>query len=354
MEQLRKDLFKQRVSEFLVNKLNEIKDTYGIDSYEYKSIYNQYYYNELEDVPGPETNDKHYNASVGFDNIERLYAPHICCEINFSCASHCRYCLRQNYNGFVLKNDELDQVVNYVKDNNLSSILITGGDPFLSPKKLRYLIDNLIDNCKSLNIIRIATRTFCQNPNLVNDDIIQILKLAKQRIRIEVATQISSYVELTWKESVEAFRKVIDLGIPVYSQNVYLKGVNDSGDALIKLYTKMREVGIECHYLFASVPMKGTHHFRPSLAQMIDSYEVLVNSGAIEGRAKPLLALMTSIGKITLTPFNVIEYKKGEFMSVRSKYKLEDRLKYNPNFKLPEEAWVDDNGFMCIKYLDGE
>ena len=350
----RKEIFKERISEFLRNKLRQLKDIYGEDSYEYQSIAKQYIYNELEDKETAEANTKHYEASVGFDNLERLYKQHACVEINFSCAgTHCRYCLRQNYDGFVLSESQLDEVVKYVEQNTLTEILITGGDAFTSPKRLKYLIFNLIDKCPTLKIIRIATRTFCQNPDLVSDEILQILSAAKQKIRVEVATQISSYVELTWEESVNAFKKVIDLGIPVYSQNVFLKGINDGPGQLAELYFRMRMVGIEAHYLFASVPLRGTHHFRPSLKMMIQRYEELANSGIITGRCKPLLALMTGVGKITLTPFNVLEYKEGEYMKIRSKYKLEDRIKYNPNYKIPEEAWVDDEGYLCIKYLDG-
>lgn len=350
---LRKDRFKERISPFLQNKLKELKDKYGEESYEYQSIAKQYLYSPLEDVAAAETNSKHYEASIGSDNLERLYKQHACVEINFSCAAHCRYCLRNDYNGFVLSETQMDEVVEYVKANKLTELLITGGDAFLSPKKLRYLTFGLIDKCPSLKIIRIATRTFCQNPELVSDELVQILKSLKEKIRVEVATQISSYVELTWNESIEAFKRVLDLGIPVYSQNVFMKDVNDGPGQLSELYFKMRMIGIEAHYLFAAIPMRGTHHFRPSLKVMIERYEELVNSGDVTGRSKPLLALLSSIGKITLTPFNVLEYKEGEYMKIRSKYKLEDRIKYNPNYKIPEEAWIDDEGYLCIKYLDG-
>lgn len=349
----RLDLFKERISPFIQSKLNKLATDYGKNSWEYNSIAKQYIFNKAEDEITAEHNDRHYDASVGFDNIERLYQKHICCEINFSCAAHCRYCLRQNYEGFVLSDNQINEVVEYVKSHDLEEILITGGDPFLSPKKLRILVDRLIDNCSTLYVIRIATRTFTQNPNLINDELIDVLKKAHQRIRVEVATQISSPIELTWIETKNAFKRVLDLGIQVYSQNVFLKDINDDPEHLIQLYENMRKIGITPHYLFNCIPMKGIHHFRPSLKKMIECYEQLVNSGRVTGRSKPILALMTGIGKITLTPFNVIEYKEGKYIKLRSRYKLEDRLKYNPHYKLPEDAWVDDSGYLCITYIDG-
>jgi len=345
--------FKVLISPYLKSKLSELEDKFGKDSWEYQSIAKQYEFSELEDIIGVDKNLKHYEASAGITNVERLYKHHSCIELNFSCAAHCRYCLRSNYDGFVITDKEMEDAVEYLQRNQLDEVLITGGDPFLSPKKLRQFLGMIIGKVPTMNVIRIATRTFAQNPELVNDEILSILDTFNKLVRIEVATQISSPIELSWSETIAAFKRVLNLGIPVYSQNVFLKGVNDTPEHLIKLYESMREVGITPHYLFNCCPIVHIDHFRPSLKRMCECYEQLVNSGAVTGRSKPILALMTSIGKITLTPFNVIEYKEGEYVKLKSRYKLSDRLKYNPEWRMPEDAWVSDDGYLCIKYIDG-
>lgn len=352
----RKDYFKVVISKYLQGKLDELKSKYGESSWEYQSIAKQYLFNPLEDDDHKDKNAKHYEANIGIPNMERLYKHHGCVELNFSCSAHCRFCLRSNYNGFVIKDAEMDACVKVMKENNFDEILLTGGDPFLSPKILRTFINKILIEVPTMKHIRIATRTFTQNPSLVNNNILEILKYAKDAkygVDVEVATQIGSPVELRWKETQEAFRRVLDLGIPVYSQNVFMKGINDEPAHLIELYERMRQIGITPHYLFLCCSITHIYHFRTSIKKYVDCYEELVNSGQVTGRSKPILALMTGIGKITLTPFNVIEYKEGEYIKIRSKYKLEDRLKYNPNYKLPEDAWVDENGYLCIKYLDG-
>lgn len=349
----RANYFKVVISPYIKSKLMELEFLYGKDSWEYQSIAKQYEFNQLEDKDTVDHNSKHYEASTGLTNVERLYKHHACVEINFSCAGHCRYCLRSNYDGFQIKDNEIDDAVKFIYDNQLDEILITGGDPFLSPSKLGQFISKIVTNCSTIKFIRIATRTFTQNPNLVTEEILSILKEANKICKVEVATQIGSPIELEWPETREAFKQVLDLGIPVYSQNVFMKGINDTPEHLIQIYERMRELGITPHYLFHAVPLKATHHFRPTIDRMIDCYEELVNSGSVTGRSKPILALMTAIGKVTLTPKNVIEYKKGEYMSVRSRYKLTDRLEYNPEFKLPEDSWVDEDGYLCIKYQDG-
>jgi len=349
----RSTFFRESLSPFLKTKLNELKSIYGESSWQYQSIARQYLFSSEEDAIGRDVNLKHYEANAGIPNLERLYKHHACIEINFSCASHCRYCLRCNYDKFVITDEEIKSAIKFMDDNKLDEILITGGDPFLSPDKLEKLLSSIKHRVPSIKHIRIATRVFTQNPNLVNNRILEILSYYNIDRNVEVATQVSSPIELTWPETIDAFNKIHKLGIPVYSQNVFLKGVNDDPKILIELYERMRGLNITPHYLFNCCPLIRIDHFRPSLEKMVECYEQLVNSGAVTGRSKPILALMTSIGKITLTPFNVLEYKKGDYVKLKSRYKLEDRLAYNPNWKMPNDAWVSDDGYLCIKYLDG-
>ena len=132
------------------------------------------------------------------------------------------------------------------------------------------------------------------------------------------------------------------------------QGVNDNLQALVDLYGKMREIGIEAHYLFHSVPMRGMHHLRTSVHLGLDLSKDLTNSGLISGRAKPMYALMTDIGKITLYDGTLLGKDANNRLLVQSNYKLEDRLNWNPDWKMPETAEVDDNGYLRVWYLDGE
>jgi lysine 2,3-aminomutase len=349
----RAEYYKVLISPYLKEKLQELESKYSKDSWEYKSIALQYEFDSREDEDSNDKSLKHYEASAGLINVERLYKHHCCVEINFSCPAHCRYCLRSNYDGYVITDEQMQDAVNFMRDNRLDEVLITGGDPFLSLGKLDTFLQMIVDQVPTMNIIRIATRTFTQNPAFVRPASLVLAKYNEIK-RVEVATQIASPIELTWKETINAFKSVLDLGIPVYSQNVFLKGVNDEPEHLIELYERMRQIGITPHYLFNCCPLVHIHHFRPSLKKMIECYEMLVNSGAVTGRSKPILALMTSIGKITLTPFNVIKYVEGEYIELSSKYKLEDRLKYNPSWKMPEDAWENEDGYLCVRYIDGE
>ena len=62
---------------------------------------------------------------------------------------------------------------------------------------------------------------------------------------------------------------------------------------------------------------------------------------------------MSQIGKITLTPYNYKKLDNG-FVQLRSSYLYSDRIAYNPNWQLPDHAFVNEKGYLCIDYLDGE
>lgn len=353
---MRKDYFPQRITKFLQDRLESLENEYGKNSEEYNALYLQYYYQDFEDKATLESNQKHYEAGIvsqNCKNIERLYQRHCCIELNFNCLANCRFCLRSNYDKFTLSEAQMDSNADYVNSIGAEEVLITGGDPFLTARKLSIFANKIIDKAPKLRIMRIATRVFTQDPSFINGDITGILSKLNERVRIEIATQINSHVEIEDQLVIDAFGKVSALGIPIYSQNVFLKGVNDSCDKLIKLYHQMRMLGIEAHYLFHSVPLKGTHHLRPTVRKMISCYEDLVNSGHITGRSKPLLALMTEIGKITITPYNYIDNGNG-LITLKSNYRYKDRISFNPDWQLPESSWINEDGFLCINYIDGE
>lgn len=67
----------------------------------------------------------------------------------------------------------------------------------------------------------------------------------------------------------EAIQRTQDLGIRMYEQNPMLKGINDNVELLVMQYDRLRELGIDAHYLFHAIPAKGTAHFRTSLERYL-------------------------------------------------------------------------------------
>lgn len=359
-----KGIFKERISPFLKNKMEKIKAEKGFDSEEYQALYNQYVKTEMEYKEEAERNTRHWEADMSIKEdsevinhgIERLYRQCLVIEPTMACAAHCRYCLRGNYNIFTLNEEELTKIAKFCgqkgQNGEVSEVLISGGDPFIVPNRLDHLIASLIKYAPNIKRARIGTRLPQHDPQRVDNNIFEIFKKYSDYIGFEVATQTNHVIEF-FPETIQIFEKIKALRIPIYSQNVLVKGVNDNLPALVALYQKMRDLGIEAHYLFHSVPMRGMHHLRTSVNKGLDLSKQLTNSGLISGRSKPMFALMTDVGKITLYEGTILKKDENNRLLIQSSYKLEDRLNWNPDWKLPHTSEVDENGYLRVWYLDG-
>ncbi len=350
--------YNERISPFLQKQINKARAENREDIL--KVLTTQFIFNKNETRISENEATKHYDASAEFVfedkklfGVERLYKKQILVDITLMCIAHCRHCLRRNYDPFVLTNDDLNRIARFLGQSELASdvreILITGGDPFIVPKKLSHLLDELNSHSPLIEVVRIASRLPVHQPDWVNDNILSVLK-KKYSFRVEMATQINHSLEL-FPEVREAYKRIGPCVSAIYNQTVLLKGINDSVIDLINLCDALRSLNIENHYLFHCVPIGGIDWLRTSLDETIELANSILNSGIISGRVKPKVTLMTDIGKIALNGNLIIRRDKDRVL-IRSDYSLEDRLKWNPFWKLPDSAIVEKDGKLSVWYRD--
>lgn len=349
--------FQEKITQHILDLMQKLKESYGEESNEYKALYKQYVRTEEEEICAEGRNLKHYEAGLVNDNIpsnvERLYRRQLVVELTMVCAAHCRYCLRSNYDKKQITRKEIDRIVKYCAgDQDLKEILITGGDPMLVPQLLKYFINELSEKAGNIKIIRIGTRLPVHDPKRFDQELYNFFKSYADRFMFEVAVQINHVAEIDEQTRI-IFKELIKSKVRIYSQNVLLTGVNDNLESLIELYDELRYLGIEAHYLFHAVPIQGMDHFRCTLKESLDLINSLTSSGMISGRIKPMLSLMTDIGKVTLYEGVLKEKDEFGYYRVKTKYSLEDRLKWNPGYSIPSSAFVDEEGYLNVKYLDG-
>lgn len=359
--------FKEIISPYLKSLMEQTKSTYGESSKEYRALYNQYVYTPAEALPSKESNAKHYEAFVlGSDEeanslpshpkgIERLYKRQLVVDLTMVCAAHCRYCLRAYYNPGSLTKEEMDEIVSWVAaDKELKELLVTGGDPLIVPKLLKYFVSEIADKAPNIKIIRMGTRLLVQAPEKFNSELYSFFENYSSAIKFEIGLQVNHKVELT-PEVLEIIKNLRSSGVVIYSQNVLLKGVNDDVDSLLELYDELRYLGVESHYLFHAIPLKGTAHFRTDLKESIQLAQKLTCAGNMSGRTKPMFAIMTDIGKVVMYEGSILGDKdENDCYEIQTYYKLEERQKWNPGYKLPSTARLDENGNIIVKYLDGD
>jgi len=355
--------FPELVSTFLRGKLDLLRRTKGEDSSEYMALARQYFRDPREDeVDWKAERRRHYEAELvrGEDGstlvgIERLYRRVALIDLTTLCLAHCRYCLRQQYGSFTLSSEDVERAAAYFGGpshrDDLREVLITGGDPLLLPELLDFAIDSIVRLAPNIEVVRIGSRLPLQQPDRVDDAALRAVRRRKG-LRIELGTQVNHPLEL-WPESRSAYGRLQDQGLAIYNQQVLLRDVNDSLDVLCELYDALRHLGIEAHYMFHCIPLRGAGHHRTTIEEGLDLIKELTSSGGISGRCKPMYTAMTDIGKVTLYEGSILD-RKGDMVMLQTGYTLKDRLRWNPSWKLPESAAVDDVGRLIVWYKDAQ
>ncbi len=356
-------IFKERITTYINQELSEVEKKYGKDSRHYQALALQYIKSPLENVLGENERMRHYESEMHLmfegkelKGVERLYERTILIEPSSVCAAHCRWCLRGQYPVFSLREEDIINFAMYCGSaevkNELKEILITGGDPFMVPQRLKLIIEQIKQYAPNIEIIRIGTRVPIQDPDRVNDELLDIFESAKP-LKVEIATHINHPVELTAKAR-EAYKKLYNVVFKIYDQTVLLKGVNDDYETLNELYDQFRYLGIEAHYLFHCIPMRGMNHHRTSVEKGLKLIRQMTSSGGFSGRAKPLFTLMTDLGKITMFEGAIVDRNKNNELLIQTNYKIGTFKKRNPSWKLPTTAMEDENGYLRVWYPNVE
>lgn len=297
-------------------------------------------------------------VETGIFGLERMYTDRcIILPIN-QCPAYCRHCVRKDYLirfKRAMTFEEIDQALVYIrKDKRIKEILITGGDPLMDLKRLEYIIKGL-RKIEHIGPIRIGTRSIMYDPKRITDSFIKMLLKYhdfKNRKPIEVSPQFNHPDELT-KESVSACRKLVNAGIRLYNQSVLLKGVNDDPKILSELFRKLREIGVEIHYLYHCAHIESADHFRTTVQKGIE-IKRRFRGGYLSGRANPAYIILTPVGKMEPLIDGEILKQKGKFLIVKTPYTAKQFQDINPKFEIPDGCTLDRDGFIICEYLDGK
>jgi lysine 2,3-aminomutase len=207
-----------------------------------------------------------------------------------ACAVYCRFCFRREMvgpGGDALSPDELEHALSYIRDHSeIWEVVITGGDPLvLSPRRIGHLM-NALAAIPHVAVIRLHTRVPVADPDRINSELVEALKVADAAVW--VAVHVNHADELT-NVATGAIARLVDAGIPLISQTVLLKGINDTAAALDGLFRALVRRRVKPYYLHHPDLAAGTSHFRPSLAEG----QALVRSlrGRLSGLCQPTYVL---------------------------------------------------------------
>jgi lysine 2,3-aminomutase len=238
------------------------------------------------------------------DRVLFLVTPH--------CSTYCRYCTRSRMVGesgeYEFGVSQWERAIAYIESHPvIRDVLLSGGDPLtLSDDKLDGLLGRL-RRIPHVEFIRIGTKVPVVLPMRITRDLIR--KLRKHH-PLWMSIHFTHPAELT-PEVTESCARLADAGIPLGSQTVLLKGVNDEIDTLKRLYHGLLMRRVRPYYLYQCDPISGSAHFRTSVAKGVEIIRGL--RGHTTGYAVPTYVIDApgGGGKIPLLP-NYVEGRRGD------------------------------------------
>jgi lysine 2,3-aminomutase len=232
---------------------------------------------ELETRPQERADPIGDDAHSPVEGIVHRYPDRVLLKLVHICPVYCRFCFRRESVGpghrRSLSRAALVHALDYIRARpQIWEVILTGGDPLvLSPRRLREVV-RALDRIEHVKIVRVHTRVPVVAPARITAELIRAIKAPRNASRN--ASGQATYVVLHANHARElsararaACARIIDAGIPMLSQSVLLRGVNDDPDTLAALMRALVENRIKPYYLHHGDLAPGTGHLRTTIPQ---------------------------------------------------------------------------------------
>jgi lysine 2,3-aminomutase len=221
-----------------------------------------------------------------------------------TCSTYCRYCTRSRLVGnpggeyqFNVRN--WDKALDYLEAHTeVRDVLLSGGDPLtIGDDKLDYLLGRL-RRIKHIEFVRLGTKIPTVLPQRITKDLVKMLK---KHHPLWMSLHFTHPRELT-PEVTESTARLADAGIPLGSQTVLLKGINDDAEIIKPLMQGLLMRRVRPYYLYQCDPIKGSGHFRTGVDVGLKIIQAL--RGHTTGYATPMFVVDApgGGGKILMAP----------------------------------------------------
>lgn len=262
---------------------------------------------EFARTPGEEEDPLGEDGHSPVPGLVHRYPDRVLLLVTNFCSVYCRYCTRARLVGAsgerALRKADIDRAIEYIAATPaVRDCLISGGDPLsLDEERLEYVLSRL-RAIPHLEFVRIGTKQPVVQPMRVTPS---LTKMLRRYHPIWMSLHFTHPDEVT-PEVAEACGRLADAGIPLGSQTVLLKGVNDDVATLKKLYHGLLKIRVRPYYLYQCDPISGSGHFRTSVDKGLEL--VAGMRGFTTGYAVPnyVVDAPGGGGKIAMLPNSVI------------------------------------------------
>ena len=257
---------------------------------------------ELETQPDELDDPIGDGAHAPVKGIVHRYPDRCLLKLIHVCPVYCRFCFRREHVGpegdGSLSAAETEAAFSYIESRpEIWEVIFSGGDPFLlSARRAREATQRLAA-IEHVKVLRWHTRVPAIDPLRVTPDLIEAIKT--EGVATYVVLHVNHARELT-HEARAAIARLVDAGVPMLSQSVLLKGVNDDVESLEALMRALVEARVKPYYLHHLDRAPGTAHFRCSIAKGQELMRDLARRASGLARPSYMLDLPGGHGKVSL------------------------------------------------------
>lgn len=234
--------------------------------------------------------------------------------ISSQCSVYCRFCMRKGRVGCVNTLSgtvpQFAKALDYIAANEaVRDVILSGGDPLLLDDDILEAFLAKLRSISHLEIIRIGTRVPVTLPERITARLCRMLKRYQP---LFINTHFNHPLEITAESSL-ACNRLANAGIPLGNQTVLLRGVNDDPCTMTRLMQQLLTIRVRPYYIHQMDLVRGTRHFRTTVAQGIGIMEAL--RGHTSGMANPhyVIDLPGGKGKVPVAP-DCVRRKNGKLL----------------------------------------
>jgi lysine 2,3-aminomutase len=259
---------------------------------------------ELDRLPEERDDPIGDDAHEAVPGLVHRYPDRVLLKLANICPVYCRFCFRRESVGpgqpAHLSEEAFSAALSYIAARpEIWEVVITGGDPLvLSPRRIADAAAR-VAAIGHVKILRWHTRVPLVAPERIDDAMVAALKPAD--LTTWLALHANHPREFT-PAGRAAIARLVDAGVPLVSQSVLLKGVNDDPVTLSALMRAFVENRVKPYYLHHGDLAPGTAHLRIDLAEGQSLMRAL--RGKVSGLCQPtyVLDIPGGYGKVPAGP----------------------------------------------------
>ncbi len=273
---------------------------------------------ELAQGPGEADDPLAEDSHMVVEGLVHRYPDRVLFLVTNFCATYCRYCTRARMVGqtgeYHFGNKQYQKAFDYLAEHTeVRDVLLSGGDPLtMNDDRLEWILKSL-RAIKHIEFLRVGTKVPAVLPQRITPAFVKSLRKVHP---LWMSIHFMHPTEMT-PEVAQACERLADAGVPLGSQTVLTRDVNDDVETMKSLMHKLLKVRVRPYYIYQCDPISGSSHFRTPVEKGLEIIQGL--RGHTTGYAVPTFVIDApgGGGKIPLIPDSVVG-RDGDDVLIRN------------------------------------